>query len=151
MPLSRQWCNLGVIWRFLVWQGRGVVVRWSPCRGIPGSSYWRLGGCRQTVIYNYNISGINLCKLVYHTFWIFWTANPMSCSGAYKWSGNTFAIVSRYILDICDMIKGNEPLVENFNSYFLAPLPHNFNMLHFYSNLITNGYLVTELWRICQC
>ena len=28
---------------------------------------------------------------------------------------------------ICDMIKGNESLVENFNSYFLASLSHNFN------------------------
>ena len=28
------------------------------------------------------------------------------------------------------MIKGNESLVENFNSYFLTPLSHNFNMLH---------------------
>ena len=31
---------------------------------------------------------------------------------------------------ICDMMKGNESLVENFNSYFLAPLSHNFNMLY---------------------
>ena len=36
--------------------------------------------------------------------------------------------------DICDMIKGNESLVENFNSYFLAPLSHNFYMLHFDPN-----------------
>ena len=46
---------------------------------------------------------------------------------------------------ICDMIKGNESLVENFNSYFLAPFSYNFNMLHFDPNLITIGYLVTEL------
>ena len=52
---------------------------------------------------------------------------------------------------ICDMIMGNESLVENFNSQFLAPLSRNFNMLHFDPNLITIGYLVTELWRICQC
>ena len=45
----------------------------------------------------------------------------------------------------CDMIKGNESLVENFNFYFLAPLSHNFNMLHFDPNPITIGYLVTEL------
>ena len=46
---------------------------------------------------------------------------------------------------VCDMIKGNESLVENFNSYFLAPLSHNFNMLHLDPNPITIGYLVTEL------
>ena len=45
---------------------------------------------------------------------------------------------------ICDMIKGNESLVENCNSYFLAPLSHNCNMLHFDANPITIG-LVTEL------
>ena len=49
------------------------------------------------------------------------------------------------VFEICDMIKGNESLVENFNSYFLAPLSHNFNMLHFDPNPITIGYLVTEL------
>ena len=49
------------------------------------------------------------------------------------------------MFDICDMIKGNESLVENFNSYFLAPLSHNFNMLHFDPNHITIGFLVTEL------
>ena len=47
--------------------------------------------------------------------------------------------------NICDMIKGNESLVENFNSYFLAPLSHNFNMLHFDPNHITIADLVTEL------
>ena len=46
---------------------------------------------------------------------------------------------------ICDMIKGNESLVENFNFYFLAPLSHNFKMLHFDAHPITIGYLVTEL------
>ena len=49
------------------------------------------------------------------------------------------------LLIICDMIKGNQSLVENFNSYFLAPLSHNFNMLHFDPNPIIIGYLVTEL------
>ena len=49
------------------------------------------------------------------------------------------------LVPICDMIKGNESLVENFNSYFLAPLSHNFNMLHFDPNPIIIGYLVTEL------
>ena len=44
---------------------------------------------------------------------------------------------------ICDTIKGNESLVENFN--FLTPLFHNFQMLHFDANPITIGYLVTEL------
>ena len=34
--------------------------------------------------------------------------------------------------DICDMIKGNESLVENVN--FLTPLSHNFKMLHFDAN-----------------
>ena len=48
-------------------------------------------------------------------------------------------------ITICDMIKGNESLVENFNFYFLAPLSQNFNMLHFDPNPITIGYLVTEL------
>ena len=43
------------------------------------------------------------------------------------------------------MIKGNEPLVENFNFNFLAPLSHNFKMLHFDANPITIEYLVTEL------
>ena len=46
---------------------------------------------------------------------------------------------------ICDMIKGNESLVENFNSFFLAPLSQNCNMLHFDPNPIIIGYLVTEL------
>ena len=36
-------------------------------------------------------------------------------------------------------------LVENFNFFFLAPLSHNFKMLHFYANPITIGYLVAEL------
>ena len=54
-------------------------------------------------------------------------------------------------IHICDMIKGNESLVENFNSYFLAPLSHNSHMLHFDPSSITIGYLVTELWRICHC
>ena len=46
---------------------------------------------------------------------------------------------------ICDMVKGNESLVENFNFYFLTPLSHNFKMLNFDAHLITIGYLVTEL------
>ena len=46
---------------------------------------------------------------------------------------------------ICDMIKGNESLVENFNFNFLTPLSYNFKMLHFDANPITIGYLVTEL------
>ena len=46
---------------------------------------------------------------------------------------------------ICDMIKGNESLVENVNSDFLAPLSHNINMLHLDPNPITIEYLVTEL------
>ena len=37
--------------------------------------------------------------------------------------------------------QGNESLVENFNSYFLAPLSHNFNMLHFDPIPITIGYI----------
>ena len=48
---------------------------------------------------------------------------------------------------ICDMIKGNESLVENFNSYFLAPLSHNCNMLHFLSKPHNNwisGYRVMK-------
>ena len=46
---------------------------------------------------------------------------------------------------ICDMIKGNESLVENFNLYFLTPLSHTLKMLHFDANPITISYLVTEL------
>ena len=46
---------------------------------------------------------------------------------------------------ICDVIKGNESLVEIVNFYFLTPLSHNIKMLHFYVNPITIGYLVTEL------
>ena len=46
---------------------------------------------------------------------------------------------------ICDMIKGNESLVGNFNFYFLTPLSHNFKILYFDANPITIGYLVTEL------
>ena len=56
-----------------------------------------------------------------------------------------------YLLHVCDMIKVNESLVKNFNFNFLAPLSHNFNMLHFDPNLVTIGYLVTELYIICQC
>ena len=42
------------------------------------------------------------------------------------------------------MIKGNESL-------FLAPFSQNCNMLHFYPNPITIGYLVAdELWGICH-
>ena len=52
---------------------------------------------------------------------------------------------AEFALHICDMIKGNESLVENFYSYFLAPFSHNFDMLHFDPNPITIGYLVTEL------
>ena len=63
----------------------------------------------------------------------------------------TVKSVSCYDILICDMIKGNESLVENVNSYFLAPLSQNCNMLHFDPNPIPIGYLVTELWRICQC
>ena len=39
----------------------------------------------------------------------------------------------------------------NFNFYFLPPLSYNFEMLHFDANPITNGYLASELWRICRC
>ena len=46
-------------------------------------------------------------------------------------------------ISICDTIKGNESLVENF--YFLTPLSQNFKMLHFDANPIKIGYLVTEL------
>ena len=46
---------------------------------------------------------------------------------------------------ICDIIEGNESLVENFNSYFFAPPSPNCNMLQFDRNPITIRYLVTEL------
>ena len=45
---------------------------------------------------------------------------------------------------ICDTIKGNESLVENFNFYFLTPPFHTFKLLHFDANPSTIGYLVTE-------
>ena len=48
-------------------------------------------------------------------------------------------------MQICDMIKGNESLVENFNSYFLAPHSHNFNMLHVpNSNNWISGYSIMK-------
>ena len=40
------------------------------------------------------------------------------------------------------MIKGNDSLVENFNSHFLTPLSHNFKMLHVDAKPITIRYLV---------
>ena len=43
------------------------------------------------------------------------------------------------------MIKGNESLIEKFNSYFLILLSPDSKMLHFDANPITIGYLVTEL------
>ena len=57
----------------------------------------------------------------------------------------THLAIIRKMEQICDMIKGNESLVENLNSYFLATLSHNSNMLHFDPNPKTIGYLVTEL------
>ena len=42
--------------------------------------------------------------------------------------------VLSYRLEICDMIKGNESLVENFNFNFFTPLSHSFKMLHFDEN-----------------
>ena len=54
-------------------------------------------------------------------------------------------ILNKFEGVICDMIKGNEALVENVNFCFLTPLYHNFKMLHFDANPITIGYLVTEL------
>ena len=42
------------------------------------------------------------------------------------------------------MIKGNESLAGNFNSYFLAALSHNLKMLYFDAHPITIGYLVTD-------
>ena len=62
-------------------------------------------------------------------------AHPM---GAYKYN-------QAYTYNICDMIKGNESLVENFNFYFLTPLSHNFKMLHFDANANNIGYLVRGL------
>ena len=47
---------------------------------------------------------------------------------------------------ICDMIKGNESLVETKMSISIfLHLSQNFKMLHFDANPITIGYLVTEL------
>ena len=53
-------------------------------------------------------------------------------------------IILVYFL-ICDTIKRNESLVENFNFYVLTPLSYNFKMLHFSANPITIGYPVSEL------
>ena len=57
--------------------------------------------------------------------------------------GFNLRIMMIEVYGICDVIKENESLVENFN--FLTPLSHNFKMLHFYANPITIEYLVTEL------
>ena len=46
---------------------------------------------------------------------------------------------------ICDMIKGNESLVENVNFYFLTQTSQNFKMLYFDANPMTIGHLVNEL------
>ena len=55
---------------------------------------------------------------------------------------------SHACIDICDMIKGNESLVENVNFYFLTPLSHNFKILHFDANPIKydwiSGYIVMK-------
>ena len=50
-----------------------------------------------------------------------------------------------YQYNICDTIKGNESLVENFYFYFLSQLSETFKMPHFDANPITIWYLVTEL------
>ena len=70
----------------------------------------------------------------------------------YTMKSQMWNILSNYFRDralnsipICDMIKGNESHVENFNFCFLTPFSHNFKMLHFESNPITIGYLVTKL------
>ena len=69
------------------------------------------------------------------------THYPVKCDDrAFKYD-----ICMKVTKHICDMIKGNESLVENFNSYFLPLLSFNFKMLHFDPILITIGYLVTEL------
>ena len=58
--------------------------------------------------------------------------------------GNLF-VCHKGKIQICDTIKGNESLVENLNSYFLAPHSHNFIVFHSDPNPVTIGYLVTEL------
>ena len=48
---------------------------------------------------------------------------------------------------ICDMIKGNMSLVENFNFYFLAPQSHNLKMLSIWCKPHynwTSGYRVVQ-------
>ena len=41
----------------------------------------------------------------------------------------------------------NESLVKNVNSYFLAPLSYNFNMLHFDPNPITIGFIWSQSYE----
>ena len=58
----------------------------------------------------------------------------------------TFIIASKafggkYFLDICDMIKGNESLVENSYYYFLTPLSHNFKIF-----ILMQTALQLDIW-----
>ena len=43
---------------------------------------------------------------------------------------------SQLLLHICDMIKGNQSLVENLNFYFLTPLSHSFKTLQSYERFV---------------
>ena len=43
----------------------------------------------------------------------------------------------------CDIIKENEPLIENFNFFFLTPLSHNIKMLHF---MLMQTPLQLDIW-----
>ena len=48
--------------------------------------------------------------------------------------GKDMAEHGQHTMMICDMIKGNESLVENFDFNFLTPHSHDFKMLHFDAN-----------------
>ena len=48
-------------------------------------------------------------------------------------------------IEICDMIKGNESLVEQFQILVSYVIFSNLKMLDFDANPIKVGYLVTEL------
>ena len=75
-----------------------------------------------------------------------WTTIDIS-----HWFACEFLVGRNLFFEKCDMIKGNESLVENFNFNFLTPLSYNPKMLHFDANPITIECQVTDLWWIWQC
>ena len=71
--------------------------------------------------------------------------NEVASAECIKLAGNRYSNLMMIPFDKCDTIKGNEPLVENFDFNFLTPLSQNLIMLHFDANPMAIGYLVTEL------